>query len=90
MLTTAFNSIPQTRALTTRKFHMHHIETHLLRPLLCAERAYRARKAQYLSELEERVQQCEDDNAHLRDQLAMARADPNHIGYNHTRQTAST
>jgi cell shape-determining protein MreC len=42
---------------------------------LTTQRAYRARKAQYLQDLEERCQVAETENARLRAELAVARAD---------------
>lgn len=41
---------------------------------LTLQRDYRARKAQYLSELEERCSRAEEENARLRRELELARA----------------
>lgn len=41
---------------------------------LVQQRDYRARKAQYVSELEERCRRAEEENAQLRKDLASARA----------------
>lgn len=41
---------------------------------LVQQRDYRARKAQYVSELEERCRKAEEDNVRLRKELSLARA----------------